>query len=404
MRRLAPLLLLVCACFGMAGCMGGDEPETTHVKGDVLTIYSSLPKRGPTAEVAAAVAAGERLALDEAGRRVADRKVRLKQLDATDPEHPLWSPAAISANADLAAKDPTAIAYLGELGFGATAVSLPLTNEAGLLQVSPTDSLTSLTRTPPGRPRAGPDRYYPTDVRTFVRLVPDDLLQAETLLERIRATRAQRLAVVFDNDIYGRELGAELIARARRDGPEPVVAVEYDGDVETIPDKVDEIAAADPDAVVYAGVAGLGLEPLLSDVDQKLPDVPLYTTAGVLVRDPDRPIPVAPLTVEALTPIPPASRMPREGRRILREIARRDGREAARPEALYGYEAMRLVLDAIRRGGPDRRAVVDAALKIRVRNSVIGRYGIRATGDVDSDAFAVYDLQGGRFGFQGMAR
>ncbi len=67
----------------------------------------------------------------------------------------------MEANAKRAADDPRAIAYLGEVDRGASAVSVPRTNRADLLQVSPLDGLTSLTRRPPGRPRAGPERYYP---------------------------------------------------------------------------------------------------------------------------------------------------------------------------------------------------------------------------------------------------
>jgi ABC-type branched-subunit amino acid transport system substrate-binding protein len=61
----------------------------------------------------------------------------------------------VSANAKRAAEDPKAIAYLGELAYGASAISVPVTNDAQLLQVSPTDTLTSLTQSPIGRPRAG---------------------------------------------------------------------------------------------------------------------------------------------------------------------------------------------------------------------------------------------------------
>ena len=403
-RRISAALLVALCAFGMVGCLGEEKPESSRVEGDVLTIYSSLPGRGPTAPTAAAVGAGERLALAKAGGQVDGRRVRLVQLDATDADGPLWSPEAISANADRAADDPTAIAYLGELNFGASAVSLPITNEGGLLQVSPLDGLTSLTRTPPGRPRAGPERYYPTEVRTFVRLTPNDLLQAELLLERVRATRAQRVAVVFDADIYGRELSAELVARMRRDGPTAVASEEYDGEVEDAAELVRQIAEERPDAIVYAGVAGSGTGPLLAEIDRQLPGLPLYATSGMLERDPERPIPAAPEQVEALGSVPPLSRLPAEGRRVLREVARRDGRQAARPAALYGYEAMSLVLDAIRDAGPDRRGVVDAALAIRTRDSVTGSYRIRRTGDVDRDAFAVHDLHDGRFEFQGMAR
>jgi hypothetical protein len=46
--------------------------------------------------------------------------------------------------------------------------------------------------------------------------------------------------------------------------------------------------------------------------------------------------------------------------------------------------------------------VVEAALSARTRDSVIGRYGIRATGDVDTERFATWRLVDGSFRFTGM--
>ncbi len=396
--------LLALGAIVLGGCVGDGEPESSRVSGSTATVYSSLPRHGVSAPAAAAVAAGERLALDQAGGRMAGKRVRLVQLDATEPDDLIWDPALVSANADRAADDPTTIAYIGELDYGGSAVSVPITNDAGILQVSPGDGLTSLTRTPPGRPRAGPERYYPSDERSFVRLLPTDLLQAETLLARLRAAGSRRLAVLWDPDIYGRELGAELAARARRDGPTLVATEEYDGEVEDIPDLVRSVVEAKPDAIAYAGIAGPGTGRLLAAIDRGLPGVSVYATAGILARDPAFPFPVAPERVEALGAVAPASRMPRDGRRVLRTIVRREGPALARPEALYGYEAMQLVLDALRDAGADRRAVRRAGLKVRTRDSVIGSYEVRGTGDVSSDSFAVHALRGGRFAFEGMVR
>ncbi|HEY1274204.1 MAG TPA: ABC transporter substrate-binding protein [Thermoleophilaceae bacterium] len=399
-RRLSPLLLCAIA---LAGCLGrGGSDEDTRVRGNVLTVYSSLPHEGASAPVARSVAAGERRALADAGGRAGGFRVRLVQLDSTQGGDRVWEPGIVSANAKRAADDPKTIAYLGDLDYGASAVSLPITNDAGILQVSPGDTLTSLTRTTPGRPRAGPDRYYPTGEHTFLRLVPNDLLQAETILERARDAGARRMAIVYDAHIYGRELAGELAARGRRDGPEPVGAEEFDGKVESVPDLVRKLAESSPDTIVYAGIADRGTGPLLAEIDRRMPAVPAYVTGGLLARDPDLPIPAAPGFTEAFGPVPPASEMPPKGRRLLRSIARQDGRDVARPQALYGYEAMRIVLDAVAAGAPDRHAVVEAALSARTRDSVIGRYGIRATGDVDTERFATWRLVDGSFRFTGM--
>ena len=398
--RSLPRTLLIAACasaLGLCGCLGQDE-ASRRVEGDTLVIYSSLPATGTSAPAARAVAAGERLALGEAGGRVRGRRVRLVQLDAARAGEGPWSPERVNANAERAADDPKAIAYLGELAYGASAVSVPITNEASLLQVSPMDSLTSLTQSPIGRPRAGPERYYPTGKRSFARLVPNDDLLAEKLLELAVENGAQRMAVLFDNDIYSRELAGQLLALGRRDGPRPVGSEEYRGAVEEIPDLVRGLAEARPDVVVYAGIAGRGTGRLLAQIDQTLPGVPVYAGSGLLDRRSGRPVPAAPRIVWALGPTPSIASLPAPARRLAKRLPAGDP-AAKRPEALYGYEAMRVVLAAIRAAAPDRELVRRAGMRIRTRRSPLGRYALRGTGDVDTERFALWTLRDGRFEF-----
>ena len=395
----AAVILLALA---LGGCFGGEE-RSTRIAGDRVTIYSSLPRHGVSAPAARATAAGQRLALEDAGGRAGGLEVRLVELDSAEPGERLWDPDVVSMNAQEAADDPRAIAYIGELDYGASAVSVPITNDAGVLQVSPADGLTSLTRAPLGRPRAGPERYYPEGDRSFVRLVPADELLAETLVGRVRGTGAGSVAVLYDGEIHSRELGGILHALARRDGPEPVEIQEYRGRVDEIPDVVRDIAEDRPEALLYAGIAGPGTGRILAQVDRALPGVPVYATYGLLARNPAVPIPAAPTTVEALGPIPPESEMPAEGRRLLARLRETEGAAVARPEALYGYEAMRLVLDAIRVAGADRARVIEEALRIRERTgSPLGPYRVLATGEVDTTRFALHSLREGRLAFDRM--
>jgi branched-chain amino acid transport system substrate-binding protein len=329
----------VLACLpALGGCLGGGTAEEPHlIKGDTATVYSSLPRHGVSASTAAQVLEGERRALAERHDRAGGLRIRLRELPATDKRDEVWDPALVAANAHRAADDPTTIAYLGELDYGATAVSLPITNDAGLLQVSPGDGLTSLTERAPGRPRAGPERYYPTDRRTFARIGPTDLSEAETLVERLRATGATSFALVYDREIYGRELAAELVARARRAGLRLVASEEYRGRTDDVPDIARGLADGKPDAVVGLTVAGRGTIPLLIAIDAALPGVPVFAASGMLAL-PDLALPAEPARIEAVGPALPARRM--------------------------GYEAVRLVLDAVAAGGRDRRRVISAGVRL----------------------------------------
>jgi branched-chain amino acid transport system substrate-binding protein len=331
------LVALLCGCGG-----GSDEP--TRIEGNTATVYSSVPRHGVSAATARDVIAGERRALTEAGGRAGGLRIRLRELPTTEdePDHP-WDPALVSTNAHAAADDPSAIAYLGELDYGASAVSLPITNNAGLLQVSPGDGLTSLTQRPPGRPRAGPERYYPSDERSFVRVGPSDLEEVRWLVERVKASGGQRVATVFDREIYGRELAGQVAALSRREGIEPVASEEFRGELDEIPEIVRELAESRPDAVIYLGVAGPSTGRLLGELDSGLPSVPLLASSGILAAQDDLALPAGPSRIEAVGPAIPPERA--------------------------GYDAMRLVLDAVDEGRRDRGRVVAAAVRMRDRGA-----------------------------------
>jgi len=332
----ACLAFLTAAAAALTGCFG-DEQEPPRIEGNTAVVYTSMPRHGVSAPAAEQVLAGERRALRERGGRAGGLRIELRELPATDDRDDPWDPGLVAANAHHAAGDPKTIAYLGELDYGASAVSLPITNNADLLQVSPSDGLTSLTRRAPGRPRAGPERYYPSDRRSFVRVGPTDLDEARALVERLQAMGADRFALVYDREIYGHELAAQVVDLARDAGITPVASQEYRGRVDDIPDIARHLAEGDPDAVVQLCVAGRGTIPLLMSIGAQLPGVPLLASSGILAL-PELSVPPVPDEIEAVGP-------------------------AIDPER-SGYDAMRLVLDAIEVGGRDRRDVIDAGVRL----------------------------------------
>ena len=124
---------------------------------------------------------------------------------------------------------------------------------------------------------------------------------------------------------------------------------------------------------MFAGVADAATAPMLAAIRSRMPGVPVYASGGMLAREPEAPIRGAPERVEALTPILPPSALGRGSRHLLARL--RAAGAASGPESIYGYEAMRLVLAAVARGGRDRERVIAAALRYRERRL---RVGIRA--------------------------
>lgn len=389
MRR-AILFLSLVSLLLVPGCGDDGSDEPSRIAGNTLTIYASLPAHGPTAAAGDAAEIGMRRALASAGGRAGGREVRFVRLASTRPGEQAWDPGTVEANAERAVEDPTTIAYLGELDQGGSAVSLPVTNREGILQVSPADGLTSLTRTPAGKPSAGPARYYPDGEHTFVRLVPPDLEVARQIVRSLRADGDRRLALLHGDGVADRELEGMVAAFADASGIRVVVdGAVRDDDPEQMADTVEEVAAARPDAIVFTGAAGPTASRLLAALAVRMPGVPVYGGPGLASKSPSTQVPER---TQAFTGVLREAARPQRARRLMAAFWREHGRRSVHPEALLGYEAMRLTLDAIDAGGPNRKAVVRAALSPRERDGVLGGYEVLRWGDVDGLRVVPLDL------------
>ncbi|MBN1528442.1 MAG: ABC transporter substrate-binding protein [Thermoleophilaceae bacterium] len=395
-RRAKAAIAAALLALGLGGCLGGGDDAPEAPRG-VLTVYMSLPARGLSADEARAVDAGARLAFRRADGHAGPHVVRLIRLDSTRAEGELWDPGQVQANAERAKDDPSAVAYIGEFGLGASAISVPVTNDAGLLQISPLESLTSLTREPPGRAgRGAPERYYPTGRRNFMRLVPTDLREVDLITARAGTLGARRVGLVAGEGVYAEELASQLVERLRGAGHTLVAADDLTDDPTAPRARAAQLAEQRPDAIVYAGLGDRSAERLLAALADLLPSTPVLVGSGVLYRTPLR-FPRAPERVEAFSPIGPVSGDGPAARRVLRAVAARYGAAAARPEALYGYAAAEIALGAVATGGGRRAAVVRAAFTGGTPPSPLGRLRVTRVGDAEDAPMTLYRLEEGVF-------
>jgi branched-chain amino acid transport system substrate-binding protein len=395
---LAALALAACAALAGSGCGGVGVSGASEATGNQLAIYSSLPLQGPAAKISQEIVDGERLALAQAGGRIGAFRVSYVSLDDTDPATGRLDPGVTAANAKMAAQDTSTIAYLGELGSSATAVSLPLINAAGILQVSPASPYVGLTSSEDAG-QYEPQRFYPTGRRTFGRLVPGDAGQARALVKLMVALRVRRVYVLDDQNPFESPLAEILAADAAREG----IAVAAHDSVPVSAGGVSggelaKIAGSGAQALFYAGGSGPGAVALWRALHRADPDLLLLGSSAVLDESFTSGIGDAGARTYVTTPVLAASSYPPAAARVLSEYRRQFGSDPT-AYALYGYEAMSVVLDAIRRAGSrgnERQAVIDSFFQTRDRDSVLGRYSMRADGESTLARYGVDRVQGGR--------
>ena len=389
LRAASACVLAVLALAG-AGCGGsGDEDSGPQDGPSTLTIYSSLPLHGPDRERSRDMVNAIKLALQESGGKIGPLSVTYVSLDSSTAEDGGWTSDRVLDNARTAVRDLNAIAYIGDFDSAATALSLPLTNEGGILQVSPSSTYDGLTR-PGGRRPAEPERFYPSGQRTFGRVVPADHVQAAALVGYMKTQRVRRLALLADRDIFGGGLADQISTAASRQG---ITVLDRDGiDIQKrdLSDRAADIAALHADAFLFSGEGSPGAARLYKAVAAADPSLLLFGPGAIVDATFTRSLPAAVMRRMRVTePLLPARLLPRAARRFDDRFRTMFGREPA-PDALQAYEATRVVLDSIREAGSkgnDRRAVIDAFFATRDRDSVLGTYSIDRFGDTTLSTF-----------------
>jgi len=343
----AALALAGGACGGNGGGGGGSSQGRTS-----LTIYSSLPLQGDSRPQSEDVINGEKLALQEAGGKVGDFTIKYVSLDDATAAAGKWDPGQTSADGRKAAQDASTIVYLGEFNSGASAISIPILNEANILQVSPSNTYVGLTRSQ-GADKGEPDKYYPTGKRTYGRVVPADHIQAAAQVTYQKDEGCKKTYILNDKEVYGKGIAdqvetigkAQGLAIAGNDGIDTKAA-----NFRTLAQKV---RSSDADCMFFGGITQNKAVQLFGDINAANPTMKLFGPDGV-----------ADVFVTKISP--------------------------------------KVALLAIQNAGDkgnDRQAVIDAFFHIKNRDSVLGKYSIDENGDTTLTDYGANRVQNGKLVF-----
>ena len=229
------------------------DPAATETAAKAVTIYSSYPLQGAGRAQSIAAVNGAKLALEQAGGKAGNVTVTYEPLDDATAQAANWTPEQTSANARKAAQDESTAVYLGEFNSGATAVSLPILNEAGIAQISPSNTAVGLTSDEPGANPGEPDKYYPTGQRTFARIVPKDTIQGAALATLMKEDGCTKVQLLNDKEVYGAGLARNIEASAKAQGLEILSNEATDKNAANFRSLAQKAKAAGADCMVFSG-------------------------------------------------------------------------------------------------------------------------------------------------------
>jgi branched-chain amino acid transport system substrate-binding protein len=389
---------------GLAACGGNDNKSSGGStsggsSGGTVNVYSSLPLQGASKDQTNAMVKGIELALEQAKNKAGNFTVKYTSLDDSTAQAGNWDPGQTAQNARKAAQDSKAVYYIGEFNSGASAISIPILNQAGVPQNSPANTYVGLTTNEPGSEKGEPQKYYPTGKRTYVRIVPRDTVQSAALLTLTKQDGCQKIAIANDKETYGAGLARLMQIQSKTIGVNIISNEGIDKAASNYRSFAQKIKAAGADCFIFSGVTANGAVQINKDVAAALPQAKLYGPDGTCESGFTNPskkgIPKAlgsrfQCSVATLN----LSSYP-GGKEFLAAYTGKYGGETPDPDAIYGYEAMKLGLDTIKAAGDkggDKAAVLEALKATKNRSSALGTYSFDANGDTTLTDYGIYKV------------
>jgi branched-chain amino acid transport system substrate-binding protein len=399
---------VVAVAVALASCGSAERPGQ-RIRGRTLTIYFSGPAEGASSVSAAAALNGARLALAAAHGRVGRYGIAFKQLADATAQRGGWDPNQTTLDARLAAQDPTTVGYLGDFNSGASAVSIPLLNRVEIAQISPGSTAVGLTTDGPGAAPGEPEKYYPTGIRAFARVVPTDAGQAAALVHVQQALGCHSTFVLQDGEVDGEDTALTFVLTAQSAGLRVVAVQAFQRGATDYTGLAQSVARSGADCVLISAIDESSAARLTEQVAQALPTATIFASNGLAdsaYLEPSQggiPLSLDPRVIVVSATLP-ASAYPAAARAFLAEYSQQFG-APPEPPAIFGYEAMQLMLAAISRATDhgrrpaERSKVVAALIPSRAVPTAAGTVRIDSAGDPTTRRFGVYRVVDGQMSF-----
>jgi branched-chain amino acid transport system substrate-binding protein len=261
LAALAGLAVILAVIFRAAGPSSGASPSPTTALGVAglppgswrvgleLPISKQMAFRGIPMRNAI------QLAIDDANRGGGIHGTQLSMTIFDDTADTIVLQAKRgAANAKVMADDPTILAMVGPAQSGVAHSVIPITNEAGLLQCSPSNTDPFLTKQPDGRNLRS---AHPNQIN-YVRLAPRDDIQAPALASYAFNDLKARVALVVDDGKDGQEIANGFQQAFEADGGEVLRTSFFTGiDVKTVLRPLSQ-ASNKPGLVFFGGFTETG--------------------------------------------------------------------------------------------------------------------------------------------------
>lgn len=379
----------------VGSCALPPEPEA-------LRIAVSVPKENP---FGASVLRGIELALADWEGIAGSHPLELRVFDSMPQDQPTGTSRSIERDvAKAAIADPRVVAYLGPVSSHQASISMPLLNEAGISQISPTATWPGLTR--PGFGPGEPARYFPSGRPHFFRVVPTDSVQAAAAARWAHRLEVETVALIHDSQSHGRgasgifeeaarDLGLKITGRYHLPAAEQHSAEEMQA-------LALQVLSSEPNLVYLSSGSPRGLSDLVHSLRTGNPEISILGIDILMLGDVIGTL--DPTITEGLLATSfslPVEHLGTAGALAFRRRYKQLYDQEPRPEAASGYEAMNTLLQAISRtASGSREEVLESMSALKEVSGILGRWHFDEFGDTSLDVVGGFRVRQGRWTFE----
>jgi branched-chain amino acid transport system substrate-binding protein len=379
----------------------------------VIKVYESWPMQGSMIPEGTAMQNAVKMALDEVKGQVAGYKIELVFLDDASPTTGSWDGTIEANNAQKAIADDQALVYFGTYNSGAAKISMPLTNEAGMAQITPANSYPGLTKT--GYGPGEPGIYRPTGKVNYFRTFGADDFQGASGAAWAKCLGFKKVYILDDRQLYGKGIADVFEKSAKKIG---LNVVAHDG-VESV--NIDfralltKVKASGADLVYFGGLVDSGGPQIVQQMDalgmfkagmKLLSDDAMYSDAVPKAVSPDALNGNLYVTFAS----PALDQLPTDvGKNFYKNYKAKYGTDPI-GWSIYAYNGMLVVLDSIKRAAPKlatatnvkarRAAVLEAMRATKGLDGVSGKITFDANGDPTTYLMSGFLFKDGKYIWQ----
>jgi branched-chain amino acid transport system substrate-binding protein len=350
-------------------------------------IPSDLPLQGAIRHQTVEISRAMIWALAEAGWKAGPYKIGYQSCDDSTAQTGGWDTAKCATNAHLYANDKSVIGVLGTFNSGCAKIEVPIANRTALAMVSPANTNPGLTK----KWDVGePQKYYPTGVRNYARVVATDDIQGPADALWSQSLGFKKVYVLNDKQTYGFGVATTYKAAATKLGIKVVGFQGWDAKASSYEALATAIKKSGAQAVFLGGIICNNGAKLMQDIKSVDPKIQLQMPDGF--SDPNGNGAVANGAYISVAGEPPKA-LTGAGATFIKSFGKQIG-TTPNPYAAYGAQAMDVMLQAVAKGGGQRASTTKGIFGLTITNGILGNFSINSTGDTNLTPITIYKQAG----------